>query len=91
MTDLPDSDGLFDPTRSAFDRRWNLDACGITRSGSVIPALVHPDANDPAALAALRQSLHETRVDALHNEVVDTAVRVAAGPSCGVYVCIYDR
>ena len=51
MPDSHDSDGLFDPTRSAFDRRWNLDACGITRSGSVIPALVHPDANDPDATA----------------------------------------
>jgi rhamnogalacturonyl hydrolase YesR len=51
MPDSHDSDGLFDPTRSAFDRSWNLDACGITRSGSVIPALVHPDANDPDATA----------------------------------------
>ncbi len=51
MPDLPDSDGLFDPTRSVFDGRRNLDACGITRSGSVIPALVHPNANDPDATA----------------------------------------
>ena len=49
MTDLPDPDGSFTPARPVFDLRWILDACGITRSGSVIPALVHPDANDPAA------------------------------------------
>ena len=51
MPDSHDPEGLFDPTHSAFDRSWNLDACGITRSGSVIPALVHPDANDPDATA----------------------------------------
>jgi rhamnogalacturonyl hydrolase YesR len=49
MIDLPDSDGSSTPARSAFDRRWSLNACGITRSGSVIPALVHPDAYNPAA------------------------------------------
>lgn len=49
MPDLPDSDGSSIPARSVFDLGWSLDACGIARSGSVIPALLHPDANNPDA------------------------------------------
>ena len=45
MTDLPDSDDPF----AVSDVRWRLDACGITRLGSVIPVFVHPDADNPAA------------------------------------------
>jgi unsaturated rhamnogalacturonyl hydrolase len=47
MTDRPDSDGSPTSERSSFDLRWSLDACGITRSGSMIPALMHPDAHNP--------------------------------------------
>ena len=48
MPDLPDAmDGLSDRLRSATGIPWRLDACGVTRSGSAIPVLLHPDASDP--------------------------------------------
>ena len=49
MTDLSDSGGSSTGMRSINDLGWSLDACGITRSGSVIPALIHPESNNPAA------------------------------------------
>ena len=52
MPDLPDAmDGLSDRLRSATGIPWRLDACGVTRSGSAIPVLLHPDASDPDSMS----------------------------------------
>ena len=74
MTDLSDSEGSSTGKRSIFDLRWSLDACGITLSGSVIPALIHPEANDPAA-----QGIKVILIGGLSGQSADVeAARIAA-------------
>lgn len=49
MPDQSDFSETSRQPRSAADLQWSLDACGVTRSGSAIPALIHPDTYDPTA------------------------------------------
>lgn len=48
MTDPQDAGSdPSDRARSVANTQWRLDACGLTRSGSVISVLLHPDAFNP--------------------------------------------
>ncbi|MBT5319155.1 MAG: hypothetical protein HOL45_04545 [Chloroflexi bacterium] len=45
---MPDSNTPRSP-RPDSDLQWSLDACGVTRSGAAIPALIHPDMYGPSS------------------------------------------
>jgi rhamnogalacturonyl hydrolase YesR len=46
MPDNPEPNDASSNGKTASDFQWILDACGITRSGSAIPVLIHPDASN---------------------------------------------